>query len=37
MKERVVSDWEWLALQTNNEIKDAIVRRVNSAMKLGVV
>ena len=37
MKAWIVSALEWLALQTDNEIDDAIVRRVKSAMKLGVV
>ena len=37
MKAWIVSAMEWLALQTDNEIDDAIVRRVKSAMKLGVV
>ena len=37
MKAWIVSALEWLALQTDNKIDDAIVRRVKSAMKLGVV
>ena len=37
MKAWIVSALEWLALPTDNEIDDAIVRRVKSAMKLGVV
>ena len=37
MKAWIVSALEWLALQTVNEIDDAFVRRVKSAMKLGVV
>jgi len=37
MKGWIVSALEWLALQTDNDIDDAIVRRVKSAMKLGVV
>ena len=37
MKAWIISALEWLALQTDNEIDDAIVRRVKSAMKLGVV
>ena len=37
MKAWIVSALEWLALQTDNDIDDAIVRRVKGAMKLGVV
>ena len=37
MKAWIVSALEWLALQTDNEIDDAIVGKVKSAMKLGVV
>ena len=37
MKAWIVSALEWLALQTDNELDDAIVKRVKSAMKLGVV
>ena len=37
MKTWIVSALEWLALQTDNEIDDAIMKRVKSAMKLGVV
>ncbi len=37
MKAWIVSALEWLALQTDNDIDDAIVRRVKAAMKLGVV
>lgn len=37
MKAWIISALEWLALQTDNEIDDAIVRRVKKAMKLGVV
>ncbi|WP_320674074.1 hypothetical protein [Prochlorococcus sp. MIT 1341] len=37
MKAWIVSSLEWLALQTDNDIDDAIVRRVKAAMKLGVV
>ena len=37
MKAWIVNALEWLALQTDNDIDDAIVRRVKGAMKLGVV
>ena len=37
MKAWIVSALEWLALQTDNDIDDAIVRKVKGAMKLGVV
>ena len=37
MKAWIVSALEWLALQTDNDIDDAIVKRVKGAMKLGVV
>ena len=37
MKAWIISALEWLALQTDNENDDAIVRKVKSAMKLGVV
>ena len=37
MKAWIVSALEWLAIQTDNDIDDAIVKRVKSAMKLGVV
>ena len=37
MKGWIISALEWLALQTDNEIDDAIVRKVKGAMKLGVV
>ena len=37
MKAWIVLALEWLALQTDNDIDDAIVRRVKGAMKLGVV
>ena len=37
MKVWIVSALEWLALQTDNDIDDAIVKRVKVAMKLGVV
>ena len=37
MKSWIVSALEWLALQTDNDIDDAIVKRVKAAMKLGVV
>ncbi len=37
MKLWIVSALEWLALQTDNDIDDAIVKRVKVAMKLGVV
>ena len=37
MKAWIFSALEWLALQTDNDIDDAIVRRVKGAMKLGVV
>ncbi len=37
MKTWIISALEWLALQTDNDIDDVIVRRVKEAMKLGVV
>ena len=37
MKAWIVSALEWLALQTDNDIDDAIVKKVKGAMKLGVV
>ena len=37
MKAWIVTALEWLALQTDNDIDDAIVRRVKGAMKLGVM
>ncbi len=37
MKAWIVSAMEWLALQTDNDIDDAIVKKVKGAMKLGVV
>lgn len=37
MKAWIVSALEWLASQTDNDIDDAIVRKVKSAMKIGVV
>ncbi len=37
MKSWIVSALEWLALQTDNDIDDAIVKKVKGAMKLGVV
>ncbi|KGG14202.1 hypothetical protein EV05_0093 [Prochlorococcus sp. MIT 0601] len=37
MKAWIISALEWLALQTDNDIDDAIVKRVKVAMKLGVV
>ena len=37
MKAWIVSALEWLALQTDNDIDDAIVKRVKGAMNLGVV
>ena len=37
MKAWIVSALEWLALQTDNEVDDEIVRKVKGAMKLGVV
>ncbi len=37
MKAWIVSALEWLALQTDNDIDDAIVKRVKGAMKLGFV
>tara|TARA_B100000700_G_C14911800_1_gene792636 strand:+ start:836 stop:1021 length:186 start_codon:yes stop_codon:yes gene_type:complete len=37
MKVWIISALEWLALQTDNDIDDAIVKRVKGAMKLGVV
>ena len=37
MKAWIVSALEWLALQTDNDIDDKIVRKVKGAMKLGVV
>ena len=37
MKVWIVSALEWLGLQTDNDIDDALVRRVKGAMKLGVV
>ena len=36
MKAWIISALEWLALQTDNDIDDAIVRRVKAAMKLGI-
>ena len=37
MKVWIVSALEWLALQTDNDIDDVIVKKVKGAMKLGVV
>ena len=37
MKAWIVSALEWLAHQTDNDIDDAIVKKVKGAMKLGVV
>ena len=37
MKAWIVSALEWLALQTDNDIDNAIVRKVKGAMKIGVV
>ena len=37
MKAWIVSALEWLALQTDNDIDDAIVKNVKGAMKMGVV
>ena len=37
MKAWIISALEWLALQTDNDIDDAIVRKVKKGMKLGVV
>ena len=37
MKACIVSNLEWLALQTDKNIDDSIVRRVKGVMKLGVV
>ncbi len=37
MKAWIVSALEWLALQTDNDIDDVIVKKVKGAMKLGVV
>ena len=37
MKAWIISALEWLALQTDNDIDDAIVKSVKSAMKIGVV
>ena len=37
MKAWIVSALEWLTLQTDNDLDDAIVKRVKDAMKLGVV
>ena len=37
MKAWIVAALEWLALQTDNDIDDAIVKKVKNAMKLGVV
>ncbi len=37
MKVWIISALEWLALQTDNDIDDAIVKKVKGAMKLGVV
>ena len=36
MKAWIISALEWLALQTDNDIDDVIVRRVKAAMKLGI-
>ena len=37
MKAWIVSALEWLAHQTDNDIDDAIVKKVKGAMKLGGV
>ena len=37
MKAWIVSALEWLALQADNDIDDAIVKQVKGAMKMGVV
>ena len=37
MKAWIISALEWLAGQTDNDIDDAIVKKVKGAMKLGVV
>ncbi len=37
MKQWIISALEWLSLQTDNDIDDAIVKKVKVAMKLGVV
>ena len=37
MKAWIVSALEWLALQADNDIDDAIVKKVKGAMKMGVV
>ncbi|WP_225866402.1 hypothetical protein [Prochlorococcus marinus] len=37
MKAWIVAALEWLALQTDNDIDDAIVKKVKGAMKIGVV
>ncbi len=37
MKSWIISALEWLALQTDNDIDDAIVKKVKGAMKIGVV
>ncbi len=37
MKAWIVFALEWLALQTDNDIDDAIVRKVKDAMKIGFV
>ena len=37
MKAFLIQSLEWLAAQTDNDIDDAIVRKVKGAMKLGVV
>ena len=37
MKSWIISALEWLALQTDNDVDDAIVEKVKCAMKIGVV
>ena len=37
MKSWIISALEWLALQTDNDVDDAIVKKVKGAMKIGVV
>jgi len=37
MKAWIVSALEWLACQTDNDIDDAIVKKVKGAMRVGVV